>query len=155
MFNYSYSKRTMSSNKWVFIIGITTISLVAPLIFNEYDSTMFSIKSILSVAGSLLTTLIMWLGVSSIVIYLWKNFPWETNPVKHLLIEITAIVFYTLLVGIIFYTINTIYPIDSFDHNVTLSIFFTLMITFFMVSLNEGYFFYIKWRETRVFNGET
>lgn len=148
MFNYSSSKKTFTHNKWVLIIGIATISLVAPIIFNEYKNGFFSVESMLNLTGSTATTLIMWFGVSSIVIYLWKNFPWEKNPVKHLIIEILAIVFYTTLVGLIFFTINKLHPIEPFEHNVTLSIFFTLMITFFMVSLNEGYFFFIKWKET-------
>lgn len=148
MFNYSSSEKTLTHNKWVLVIGIAAISLVAPIIFNEYKNGLFSAESLLNIFGSLLTTLIMWFGVSSIVMYLWKNFPWEKNPVKHLIIEIIAIIFYTSLVGLIFFTINKLHPIESFEHNTTLSIFFTLMITFFMVSLNEGYFFFMKWKET-------
>jgi two-component system, LytTR family, sensor kinase len=92
----------------------------------------------------------MWFGVMGIVKYLWKNYPWEMNPLKHLIIEIIAILTYTLLVGTIFYSINEIYPIESFEENLKLSIFFTLIITFFITSLTEGFFFFMKWKETLV-----
>ncbi|MHC1705226.1 MAG: sensor histidine kinase [Tenuifilaceae bacterium] len=136
------------NNKWWLLIGVPIITFGAPFIFNEYKSSLFSTQSLLSVAGSLLTTLIMWFGVMTIVRYLWKNYPWEKNPIKHLIIEVTAILVYTSLVGLIFYTINEIYPTESFDQNLKLSIFFTLMITFFITSLTEGYFFFMKWKET-------
>ncbi len=148
MFNFNSTNKTLSQNKWVLIFGIAAISLVAPIIFKEYKNGFFSFESMLNLFGSLVTTLIMWFGVSSIVIYLWKNHPWEKNPIKHLVIEVIAILFYTSIVGIIFYSINKLYPIEAFEENITLSIFFTLMITFFMVSLNEGYFFFMKWKET-------
>lgn len=148
MFNYNFTSKTLTHNKWVLIVGIAAISLVAPIIFKEYKNGFFTVESMLNLFGSLITTLIMWFGVSSIVVFLWKNYPWEKNPVKHIIIEVIAIIFYTSLVGLIFFSINKLYPIEAFEENITLSIFFTLMVTFFMVSLNEGYFFFMKWKET-------
>lgn len=137
-------------NKWAIIIGVPLITFGAPFIFSQYESSIFSAQSLLSISGSLITTLIMWFGTMTIVRYLWKNFPWEKNPLKHLIIEVLAILTYTFIVGAIFYTINKIYPTESFDENLKLSIFFTLMITFFITSLTEGFFFFMKWKETLV-----
>jgi two-component system, LytTR family, sensor kinase len=150
MLNYSYSTKEIRQNKWVLIIGISIITFGAPFIFNNYKTSLFSTQSLLSVAGSLLTTLIMWFGTMTIVKYLWENYPWEKNPLKHLIIEIISILAYTSAVIAIFYTINELHPIESFEENLKLSIFFTLLITFFITSLTEGYFFFIKWKETRV-----
>lgn len=150
MLNYSDSTKKMTHNKWVLIIGISAITFGAPFIFNNYKSSLFSTQSLLSIAGSLLTTLIMWFGVMAIVRYLWKNYPWEKNPLRHLVIEVIAILVYTFTVGAIFYSINELHPLESFEENLKLSTFFTLMITFFITSLFEGFFFYIKWKETRV-----
>ena len=150
MFKSSDATKRMTHNKWVLIIGISAIALGAPFIFGEYTKELFSVKSLLSVAGSLLTTAIMWFGTMTIVRYLWEKYPWENNPLKHLIIEVLAILAYTFAVGTIFYSINAIYPIESFERNLKLSTFFTLSITFFITSLTEGFFFFIKWKETRV-----
>lgn len=140
----------MTHNKWVLIIGISAITFGAPFIFNNYKTSLFSTHSLISIAGSLLTTLIMWFGVMAIVRYLWKNYPWEKNPLKHLIIEVVAILTYAFTVGAIFYSINEIHPLESFETNLKLSTFFTLIITFFITSLTEGFFFFIKWKETRI-----
>lgn len=136
-------------NKTIAIVGVIVITFGVPFIFHEYNC-IFSRETISGILGSLSTTLIMWFGVKSIVIYLWRKFPWETKPVKHLILEILSILFYTLLVGSIFILINEIYPIESFEEDMRLSIFFTLMITFFITSIYEGYFFFINWKETRI-----
>lgn len=137
-------------NKAIVIVGSITIALIGPFIFHQYSSSFFSRETMFGVLGSLSTTLIMWFGVRSIVVYLWKNFPWEISPLKHLILEITSILFYTALVGSIFFVINEFYPVDSFEEDMRLSIFFSLMITFFITSLYEGYFFFMNWKETRV-----
>lgn len=150
MFKHTDPTKRMTHNKWVIIIGISAISFVAPLVFGEYAKGFFSLKSLLSIAGSFLTTSIMWFGVMSIVRYLWKKYPWEKNPLKHIVIEIFAILSYTFAVGAVSYSINKIYPIESFEINLRLSTFFTLSITFLVTSLTEGFFFFIKWKETRM-----
>ncbi|NVO11868.1 MAG: histidine kinase [Bacteroidales bacterium] len=142
------NSKPIFKDKWVFIIGILAISFVAPFIYNEYNSGLLSLKSLLSILGSLITTLIMWLGVKAIVIYLGENFPWQKNPMKHLIIEIIAILLYTSMVGLFFFIINAIHPIESFEKNLSLSIFFTLMITFFNTSIYEGWYFFMQWKET-------
>ena len=145
-------KKRRFNDKWVIIIGVLVITLGAPYIFDEYKTDFFDPKTLLAISGSLLTTLIMWLGVRAIVIYLGDNFPWQKNPVKHLIIEICTILIYTALVGLLFYIINIIHPIESFDENLRLSIFFTLMITFFNTSIYEAWYFFKNWKETLLKN---
>jgi two-component system LytT family sensor kinase len=137
-------------NKWSLIIGIPIITFGAPFIFGQYNSDILSTQSLISIAGSLFTTLVMWFGVMTIVRFLWKNYPWEKNPLKHLTIEVIAILTYTAIVGLFFFTVNKIWPIDRYDQDFKLSVFFTLIITFFITSLTEGYFFFMKWKETLV-----
>jgi two-component system, LytTR family, sensor kinase len=135
-------------DRWVIVIGVLLITFGAPYIFNEYKSGIFEIQTLASIAGSLFTTLLMWFGTRAIVIYLGENFPWQKNPIKHLIIEVVAILFYTSLIGLLFYGINAVYPIESFEENLKLSIFFTLMITFFNTSIYEAWYFFKKWKET-------
>ncbi|RPH30517.1 MAG: hypothetical protein EHM93_15720 [Bacteroidales bacterium] len=150
MFKYSDATKRMTHNKWVIIIGISAITFGAPFIFGEYRNGLFSLKTLLGISGSLLTTAIMWFGVMTIVRYLWKKHPWEKDPLKHIIIEVLAILAYTFVVGTIFYSINEIHPIESFEKNLRLSTYFTLSITFLVTSLTEGYFFFSKWKETRI-----
>ncbi len=148
--NSSFKKPFNCKNRWLFIAGVLVITFGAPFIFNEYSNNLFSKQSMMGLLGSLSTTLIMWLGVRSIVVFLWKNYPWEKNPIWHIIIEVLSILFYTFLVGGTFYLIHEYYPIQNFEENMRLSVFFTLMITFFITSIYEGYFFFEKWKETRV-----
>lgn len=141
-----HNKKFKTINKWSLIVGIPLITFGAPFIFGQYTSSLT--QSLLSIGGSLLTTIIMWFGTMTIVKYLWKNYPWEKNPLRHLVIEVLAILTYTFLVGVIFYSINEIYPNEEFNQNLKLSVFFTLMVTFFITSLTEGYFFFMKWKES-------
>ncbi|MGE0076302.1 MAG: sensor histidine kinase [Bacteroidales bacterium] len=137
-------------NKALVITTVIAITLITPFVFDEYESDLLSKKMLIGFFGSLCTTLIMWLGVKSIVIYLWNKFPWETYPFKHLVLEVLSILFYTSLVILIYYVINLFHSIDSFDENIKLSIFFTLTITFFITSIYEGYFFFLNWKETKI-----
>ncbi|BDX39042.1 hypothetical protein CYCD_23970 [Tenuifilaceae bacterium CYCD] len=142
--------KDLYDNQVIAMVGVIVITLIGPLVFNQYRPCFFSRETAYGLLGSLATTLIMWFGVKSIVVYLWKNFPWESNPLKHLVLEVLSILFYTALVGSIFIVINIIYPVDSAEGDIILSIFYTLMITFFITSLYEGYFFFANWKETRI-----
>ncbi|MCK4749690.1 MAG: hypothetical protein KAT15_21695, partial [Bacteroidales bacterium] len=56
-----------------------------------------SARSTLTGLGhSLIITAGIWMGCMSIVGWLWKKYPWEFYPVKHLIIEIVLITVYTI-----------------------------------------------------------
>jgi len=145
------TQKNIKIDKWTIIIGVIAVSLIANAVFDEQHSICNSLSGYLfSVFGSMVSSLIMWLGVMSIVRFLWVKYPWHKNPIKHLIIEVLLILVYTLLIGSIYFIVNYFYPIEGFKESVKLSVFFTLIITFFITSLHEGYFFFMNWKETRV-----
>ena len=135
------------------LIGIPVVALIGVLVMGSGFIKKHDLEILVPIIGSVLSTVIIWLGVRRIVIYLWKKFPWEKNPVKHLVIEIAAILGYTMLAGIFisFYWLyfNPEY-INNQDYGV--NIFFTLLVTFFITSLHEGWFFFQQWKKTLLFS---
>lgn len=145
------TQKNIKIDKRTIIIGVIAVALIANTVFDEQHTICKSFTGYLfSVLGSMVSTLIMWLGVMSIVRFLWIKYPWHKNPIKHLIIEVLLIFVYTFLIGFIYFIVNYFYPIEGFEESVKLSVFFTLIITFFITSLHEGYFFFINWKESRI-----
>jgi two-component system, LytTR family, sensor kinase len=139
------------NDRKMLIIGIPLVALLAVLILGKYGVEDEILKIVIPSLGSLISTLLMWLGVRKIVTYLWERYPWEENPVKHLVIEIIAILVYTFLVGglltIFWYQYD---PEAIVYEDLGINIFFSLIITFLITSLIEGWFFFEQWKKTLV-----
>jgi two-component system, LytTR family, sensor kinase len=135
----------------VLFIGIPVVAIIGVLVLGRQFFNEEGMSILVPVLGSMLSTVIIWLGVRKIVIYLWRKHPWEKNPVKHLLIEIGAILGYTSLAGAILYSFWYFFNPEVLDiENFGVNIFFTLLITFFITSLHEGWFFFQQWKKTLV-----
>lgn len=95
---------------------------------------------------ALTSTAGIWLGVLFIVHFLWKKFPWEHAPLKHLVIEIILVLLYTNIFSLGLYSLNIklglIKPID----NLTQEIIATNLITLFITTVHEAIEFYKQWR---------
>jgi hypothetical protein len=145
------SKKSKLDDKIILFLGIPLLALIALLVFGKENLDGDAQKAMVGIAGSLLSTLVMWLGVRKIVIFLWNKYPWEKHPIKHLVIEVVAILGYTTLAGIILFMIWYIYDPELITkEDIGLNIFFTLTITFLITSLHEGYFFFMQWKHTLV-----
>ncbi|MFO7655671.1 MAG: histidine kinase [Bacteroidales bacterium] len=121
----------------------TLISLMY-LISQGFENTPSSIMRILH---GILMTAGLWIGCMGIVSYLWKKYPWEHHPLKHLFFEVIAIIAYTILFSAtVYYTELKL----GFPHNHKISIFldatFTIIITLFITSVHEAVFFYHQWK---------
>jgi two-component system, LytTR family, sensor kinase len=95
---------------------------------------------------SILNTATIWLGCMVIVQFLWWRYPWEQNPVKHLIIEIVAILVYTLSVSGLLYLLATRFWNMEVVNEPGPSILITLLITFLITAIHEGVFFYNQWK---------
>lgn len=145
------SKRSKLDDRILLFLGIPLFAIVAFLVFSKDEFDSDARTAMVGIAGSLLSTLVMWLGVRKIVIFLWNKYPWEKHPIKHLVIEVIAILGYTTLAGLFLFSIWYLYdPILIKKEDVSLNIFFTLTITFLITSLHEGYFFFMQWKQTLV-----
>jgi sensor histidine kinase YesM len=145
------SKKSKLDDRILLFLGIPLLAIVAFLVFSNDEFDGDTRLAMVGIAGSLLSTLVMWLGVRKIVIFLWNKYPWEKHPIKHLIIEVLAIVGYTTLAGLILFMVWYIYNPDLITkEDIGLNIFFTLTITFLITSLHEGYFFFMQWKHTLV-----
>jgi sensor histidine kinase YesM len=120
----------------ILIVGVFMISYG---ITDPSESLKLIIHGIVMTAG-------LWLGCIVIVTYLWKRYPWETYPLKHLLLEFFLILAYTLIFSSIFYTLEKKYWIVPDIGNIGIEIFLTLLITYFITALHESVFFYQQWK---------
>lgn len=83
----------------------------------------------------------------AIVSFLWHKYPWEKEPLKHLLIEIPSIIGYTVIFGFLIYQfINKYSELEIESQSIGMNIFNTILITLLITSVHEAYFFYIQWK---------
>jgi len=135
---------SIKSNWYYLIIPLTGLLIAGIFILSAYEPNQNFIKT--AVFFGTLTTSLIWIGCILIVMYLWKHFPWETNPYKHLAIEFVLITTYTLLVIYLLYWLS----LEGFYHyeheNTGREIFMTLLITYLITAIHESVFFYKQWK---------
>lgn len=136
-------------NKKILLLLIPIIGATISLLYffnahnvQEYTAVIILLQSILITSG-------IWLGCNTIVVFLWKKFPWEFYPVKHLLIEIVLILLYTNVFAYTTYSI--LVSIGFINHksevvDLYTDVFVTNLITFFITSIHEAIFFYRQWK---------
>lgn len=138
-------------NRKRFLINtILLIILVAGILSTLYyliDQPENGLDSIFRVIHGLIMTGGLWVGCILIVKYLWKRFPWQESPLKHLLIEIVLIFFYTMTFSFLAYSLMKHFFDLNFSVNIFYDAFTTLLITFFITALYESVFFYRQWTE--------
>jgi len=123
------------------LVGLITVGVYL-LNFGISDAGL----SVKYVAHGMIMTAGIWLGCQTIVSILWKKYPWEEKPLKHLFIEIFSILIYTLLFSFFLYTLERKFWDIPKIAGITMEIFSTLLITFFITSVYESVFFYKQWK---------
>jgi sensor histidine kinase YesM len=121
----------------ILIVGVFLISYG---VSDSQKSLSLLIHGIVMTAG-------IWLGVMTIVTYLWKKFPWEMAPLMHLFLELILILVYTLTFSLILYSLERKYWDIAEIENLGIEIFITLLITFLITSIHESLFFYQQWKD--------
>lgn len=95
-------------------------------------------------------TIIIWSGCFVITTYLWKKFPWEQYPIKHLIGEIVLIAIYLLLFIASMVYINGVETWNegvSFVQKNGLEVFNTYLITYLITAIHEAFYFYKQWQD--------
>lgn len=140
----------MKNNYFKKLIG--TIALVSIIIALVYASAYNDIRSsnlIYFIINSLVMTAGIWLGCVGIVYLLWKHFPWERSPLKHLIIEFIAITSYVFAFGYLrIYAGHLLNIPNEFEEGtiprlVDFSI--VLLVTYLITAIHEAIFFYKQW----------
>jgi hypothetical protein len=143
--------RIKFNDRIILLIGIPVIAITGVLVLGRGIIREHELSILVTIFGSTLSTLVIWLGVRKIVIYLWDKYPWEKDPVRHLLIEIAAIITYTMMAGVFLSLFWQYFNPDYIrTGDLGMNIFFSLVITFFITSLHEGWFFFQQWKKTLV-----
>ncbi len=129
-----------------YLLLILAVGVIISLIYllNEgFNNLSGSLGNIFS---GILNTAAIWLGCVFIVKFLWQKYPWQEQPVKHLVFEIILITAYTVLISaVIFLTQEHLF--DSYDgQTIGMAIFTTLLITYLITAIHESVFFYRQWK---------
>jgi len=137
------------NNKWMLIliplvgISISLIYFLAKIAPSEHQAYFYILHSIIFTAG-------LWVGCLLIVTYLWRKYPWEHHPIKHLIIEVVAILAYTNLFAVGIFglekSLHLFNERDLLHENMVMGAFITNLITFFITTLHEAVFFYKQWK---------
>ncbi len=129
------------------------VTLIVAIAYSGYYSEFFSAETGASIITSFSSTVLIWLGCRAIAQYLWKKYPWHLYPVKHILVEIPLVIGYTTVAAFIVYLINFwLFP-SSVKEEISImsmDIVFTFVITFFILSLHEGWYFFTEWKTSLV-----
>lgn len=127
------------------LIGIVMISVL--FVFILVDPQLDVLPLYAKVVGNIIVSISIWVGCRLIVNFLWRKFPWEKEPLKHLFIEVIAIPLWALFVMYLNYLLfNRFYNISDFWVRIS-DIVLGLLITLFITSLHECAFFYSQWKQ--------
>ncbi|MFW5757218.1 MAG: sensor histidine kinase [Bacteroidota bacterium] len=139
-------------DKYVLLLGIPTVSLAMYLLFGKNMDVFFSSNVFIILLHNILMTFLIWMGVRKIVIVLWEKFPWEKHPLKHLFWEIGLVAFYVMLISLLNYGFLIITEsVDLIFHgSFLMSLSIALIVTYFITSVHEAWFFYTQWNISRL-----
>lgn len=136
-------------NRYLFRYVVPLVILVAAFLSGIYllaDQPDSSQETIIRILHGFIMTAGLWIGCILIVSWLWRKYPWQEAPVKHLIFEIILIFFYTIAFS------TSLYLLEKKIYNFTLEIrliydaFTTLLITYFITAIHEALFFYRQWK---------
>ena len=138
---------TYMNDKWLLFIGIPLVGFAMPLIFNQLNLSLLFNEGYRNLVMSVITTITIWLGIRSIVIYLWKKYPWEKDPWMHLICELVMVTAYTSLIGFLSYLLymHTNFVNLEDDYDLFPSVAITILITYLITCIHEAWFFYTQW----------
>jgi sensor histidine kinase YesM len=136
-------------DKWVIIIGILIMGVVFPLL----NGMFFNIKMnfvVLNIIFSTFSTAAMWLGCRFIINKLWKHFPWDKNPIKHLVYEIIILAIYILLIVKFVFFVASLFLSEEIgkEYNFWSVYISSLIISMIISFIHEAVFFYMLWIKT-------
>jgi hypothetical protein len=130
--------------KWLLLL-IPLVAIFIALLFRFEDSPSYLSKNS-QIVHSVFSTAIIWIGCMSIVALLWKWFPWEVHPIKHLILEILLILIFTNSFGLLIFQIEKKAGLINEGDDIYLSFVITNLITFLITTIHEAVFFYQQWK---------
>ena len=128
-------------------IGIPLLGIITAFVFVRNDIAYFSIEFYAHAVISIILTSFYWLSSKWIVKKLWQKYPWHLEPLKHILIEVPALLISTSLITslswLVFYLTGEDMMWETLKFNITIIILLVL----FLSTYHEALFFYFQWKE--------
>ncbi len=132
----------------LFIIGVIIISSLVIITDLNKTRDYTSFERIVDGLSTVFVTIFIWIGASTIVNVLWKKFPWENKPKKHLIILIISLTIWPTIVMVAIYGFIKVFILpDIVMGSFMNSILEAIFITFLVTAIFEAYFFYKQWKE--------
>lgn len=123
------------------ILALIYYNINQEAVYSDFEQVIFN---------AIYPTVVIWGGCFAITTYLWKKFPWEQDPIRHLICEIILIAAYLLLFIASMLYIN---GAKSWNQGMAivqkngLELFNTFLITYLITAIHEAFYFYKQWRE--------
>lgn len=131
-------------NQWLLI---PLVGIIISVIYIISSGGISHSEAIIHILHGIILTAGLWMGCMVIVIFLWRKFPWEHYPAKHLIIELLLIITYTVLFSSVIYFVEIKFGFSLFkDTDIFMEILTTILITLFITSVHEAIFFYRQWK---------
>jgi two-component system LytT family sensor kinase len=137
--NPNYFNRTLFILIPLVAIIIVGVFLISYGVTDTGHSLKFFVHGMVITSG-------LWLGCMTIVMYLWRKFPWEVAPIRHLIIEIVFILVYTISFSSLLYLLEKRFWNVNEIENLGMEVFTTILITLLITSIHESVFFYQQWK---------
>ncbi|MFZ4401067.1 MAG: sensor histidine kinase [Bacteroidales bacterium] len=142
-------KKEKYYNILLIVSGIFFLGVIIPIVVGIITNTSFHMI-LENVFFSTISTTALWLGCQYIISILWKVFPWEKHPAKHIIWEIISIALYNLLVvGFVFIIGALVLKSASYGKYFFMDIYTSCVIISLVISfIHEGVFLYIMWMKS-------
>lgn len=133
--------------KWNYILIILAVAILIGYVFAYALKLDFSFVNVFF--RSIVSTSLIWGGCMAIVTIMWKKFPWEKMPLKHLFYEILFISLYLsvyIIGGAFFISCFESKSYDDLIFSHSTEIIITILISFLITTIHEAVFFYQQWK---------
>ena len=136
----------LKSYKKAAVYLIPAVGVLIGGIFCFHYGSVGSLTYLVQIGHSIIMTGGIWLGCMGIVQFLWKKYPWQQHPRKHLLFEIVLIFIYTMIFSSLLYFIELRLRFIEPADNLMIQAVLTLLITFLITAIHESVYFYYQWK---------
>ncbi len=127
--------------------GILMVIIIALIIGSGFFllGKHLEIDFISSIGHTIIITSGLWMICRSYVQFLWRRYPWEQFPAKHVILEVVGISALTMAFGATLYTVERALKLMEPTELLWLEILVTLLITYLISGIYEMVYFYKQW----------
>jgi len=119
------------------------------LFYLTFANNNDSLSPLFYITHSVFSTLGLWIGCYSITTFLWKKYPWEQHPKKHIIIQLVSILIYTNVFSYFQFILAEYSGLVSNEElygSLPYDIILINLITLFITLIHEAIFFYKQWK---------